>query len=295
MLGAHIDVVPGEPDLFTLKLEDGKYFGRGVYDMKFAIASYMHVIDALGENLAKYDLGVMIVTDEELGGMNGAAKLIEVGYKPGVCILPDGGQNWHIETLAKGLIFGHIEVNGKAAHGSRPWEGDSAIVRLAAVIQDVHALFKDQHINTNSINFGTIKGGEAINQIPAYAKVTTDIRYTTAHGYTTITKNIADIAARHGAVYVEEFSGVPCITDLAHPMVAPFIASITSVTGREVTGTMSIGASDARFFAKINVPCILTHPDGGEQHAKGEWISKQGYEQFSDVVLDYLNKVGHLS
>lgn len=290
-LGAHIDVVPGEPELFTLREQDGKYFGRGVYDMKFAIAAYMHIIDSLGDDLKNYDLGLMITSDEELGGQSGVKKLVAQGFKPGVCILPDGGQDWNIETLAKGMMFGKLEVKGKTAHGSRPWEGDSAIVRIAAAIQEINDSFREQKKDTNSVNFGVISGGEAINQIPAYASVTLDIRYMQPQDYATIIKTITEIAERHGAAYTKSFADPPCITDLQHPMVAPFVQSITAITGHKVGGTMSIGGSDARFFATVDVPCILTHPEGGKQHAEGEWISKHGYEQFIEVLLDYVNKI----
>jgi len=291
MLTAHLDVVPGPSELFELREADGKYYGRGVYDMKFAIASYMHVCDQLQDALSDYDFGIMITTDEELGGLDGAEKLIELGYRPSVCVLPDGGQNWQLETLAKGFVFGDIEITGQTAHGSRPWEGDSATFRLTEALHELIQLFHGQAFETNSLNISMVHGGEAINQIPGTAQASLDIRYLTLKDYQAITEQLQQISAKHGAVYREKLRGAPGATDLQHPLVKPFVESITHITGREVSGTLSVGSSDARFFAEANIPCILTHPDGGGQHADDEWIDKTGFLQFGDVLVDYLQKV----
>src|ERR1051326_2061023 len=75
MLGAHADVVPAEAAMFTLRQEEGKYIGRGVLDMKFALASYLQIIDDIKDDLDAYDIGLMVTSDEEVGGLDGVAKL----------------------------------------------------------------------------------------------------------------------------------------------------------------------------------------------------------------------------
>ncbi|HJP96124.1 MAG TPA: M20/M25/M40 family metallo-hydrolase [Candidatus Saccharimonadales bacterium] len=292
MLTGHLDVVPAPAELFTLREEAGKWFGRGVYDMKFAIAAYMAVIDQLAasKTLLQYDLGLMLTTDEELGGHNGILRLVEMGYKPGICILPDGGEDWNIETLAKGLSYGHMYAAGKTAHGSRPWDGESAIFKLLDAIAELRVLFADQKINSSSLNVGQIDGGEAINQIPSKAHATLDIRYISDEARKQLYPQIQEIFARHEITYEEEFYDLPVVTDLEHPLVKPFIESVQKVTNYTPTGTLSVGGSDARHLAKVGVPAILTHPPGGNQHGADEWISKQGALQFQDVLLDYLDK-----
>src|SRR5690242_19614652 len=41
LLAAHLDVVPAPPLAFQMTEEDGRLYGAGICDMKFAIASYM--------------------------------------------------------------------------------------------------------------------------------------------------------------------------------------------------------------------------------------------------------------
>lgn len=292
MLTGHLDIVPAPAELFALREEAGKWLGRGVYDMKFAIAAYMAVIDQLAasKTLHQYDLGIMLTTDEELSGLNGTARLVEMGYKPDVCVLPDGGEDWNLETLAKGPSHGEITVTGKTAHASRPWEGENAIYKLIEAVQDVRQLFANQTMNSNTLTIGVIEGGEAINQVPNRARATVDIRYMRVEDHDHIAAQIHGICARHGATYTEHFFDPPCVNSMDHPMIKPFVDSIQKVVGERPTGTMSFGGSDARHLAKAGIPAILTHPRGGAQHGNDEWIDKQGALQFCDALLDYLDK-----
>lgn len=295
MLGAHLDVVPGPDSLFQLREEQGKFMGRGVFDMKFAIASYMQILDTLGGSVSQYDLGIMITCEEEIGGTLGVGELIKLGYRPNVCILPDGASDWQIETFAKGTLHGTVTVHGKAAHGSKPWEGDSATFKLVDLLHDLKQYFADQTLNTNTLNIGIINGGLAINQIPASAYAKIDIRYLTPEDRQAILATIADLGKRYSANFVErDFCGEPCVNELTHPLIASFARSVEHVTGQEVSGMLSTGSSDARFFASVKVPCIICRPAGGGQHADDEWIDKQGCLQYPEVLIDYLNKVARI-
>lgn len=295
MLAAHLDVVPGPAELFELQEDDENYYGRGVFDMKLAIAAYMAVIDSLGEAIRTYDIGVMITTEEEIGGLNGVAQLVTMGYKPEVCVLPDGANDWQIETFAKGFVYGRFDVHGKAAHGSMPWEGDSAIFKLVDLLRDLKVHFASQTLNTKTLNIGMINGGTAKNQIPAHAWATVDMRFMTEEERAAIRTEIDQLCDRYNAVYTEEeLGGHPCVNELDHPLIQPFAESITGVTGHEVSGIVSYGASDARFFAKIGVPCVITRPAGGGQHADTEWVNKKGCLQYPEILRDYLDKIARI-
>ncbi len=296
MLAAHIDVVPGPDKVFTLEEKDGKYMGRGVFDMKFAIACFMEVLDRLGETVSEYDLGIMITCDEEIGGTEGVRRLIELGYKPDVCILPDGSADWQIETFAKGVIHGKVTVTGIAAHGSKPWEGDSATFKLVDLLHELKQQFADQTLGTNTLNIGLISGGKALNQIPDSAEASLDIRYLTHADRERIMAMLASLCPKYQAVFAEiDLYGYPCVNSLDDPMIQPFAESVRAITGYEAAGIVSTGGSDARFFTPVNVPCIICRPPGGNQHSNEEWIEKAGALQYVDVVIDYLNKAARIN
>ena len=291
MLAAHVDVVPGPDELFTLRLEDGKYYGRGVYDMKFSIACYMHVIDQLKDELDAYDFGIMITCDEEISGELGVKKIVEAGYIPEVCILPDGGQDWNIEKLAKGIMNCSVQVTGKAAHGSRPWEGDSATFKLVDILSEIKERFAGQGPLTDTVNIGILEGGTVVNQIPAFASASLDIRYILPESRDKHVSEISAIAEKHGGIFKLVASSSPVSIDMENPVVKALQGSIKKVTGVESEGVVSFGASDARYLAPKGTHCLLTHPAGGGQHADGEWIEQAGYDQFTDVLIDYIQTV----
>src|SRR5680860_1035635 len=47
MLAAHLDVVKGSKNIFQPVIKDGKLYGRGVFDMKYAIACYLKLLQEL--------------------------------------------------------------------------------------------------------------------------------------------------------------------------------------------------------------------------------------------------------
>jgi len=98
--------------------------------MKFAIACYLKLLQNLREDISKYNLGVMITSDEEIGGHNGVKALLDKGYRSKVCFLPDGGREWQFERGAKGAWHLLVESYGKSSHGSRPWQAKNALSQL---------------------------------------------------------------------------------------------------------------------------------------------------------------------
>ena len=70
----------------------------------------MSIVDDLASEgiLGDYDFSIAITTDEESGGYYGTQQLLEAGYNPKVCILPDGGDNWQMQISSKGYIHGNV-------------------------------------------------------------------------------------------------------------------------------------------------------------------------------------------
>jgi acetylornithine deacetylase/succinyl-diaminopimelate desuccinylase-like protein len=292
MLGAHADVVPANAELFDLRKSKGKYYGRGVLDMKFALAAYLQIIDNLKDNLQAYDFGLMVTSDEEVGGHNGVAKLIDEGYLPQVCILPDGGDNWQIQTSSKGLWLFEIHAEGRTAHGSRPWLGDNAIHKLLIALDDIMALFpKHLHPDTNTISLSQLNGGEAMNQVPHHASMRVDVRTINSKEHARIYDNIVRICRKHGLR--QQFIGdaAPTKFDLTDPLIAPFAQLVTSVTGVTQYGYHALGASDVRYYVPFGIPCISVYPIGGQLHAADEWVDVNACHQFMDITQQYLQLI----
>jgi acetylornithine deacetylase/succinyl-diaminopimelate desuccinylase-like protein len=291
MFAAHVDVVPGPDELFTMQKHDDKLFGRGVYDMKFAIACYMQLVDELRDKIGSYDFGIMITADEELGNAetNGTKMVVAEGYRPQAAILPDGGDDWHIERFAKGAWHFDIEATGRSAHGSRPWEGESAADVLLDTLQDIRELFTEfQKPETPTLNIGKIIGGEARNQVASSMTAGIDIRVPSKESLTQLKATIKKICSKRNVVLREVITIDPFVTDLEHPLVKQFMMSKETVTGKPCESSISFGASDGQYFGEVGVPCVLCEPLGGGRHAADEWLDVQSFHDYKDVLADYL-------
>lgn len=297
MLAAHVDVMAGSDKLFTLRRQGTKLTGRGTLDMKSAIAAYMQVVDDLQATLDEYDLGIMITSDEELGsvgGVNGTKRLLEAGYRPQMCVLPDGAGDWQIESLAKGHWRFDVIATGQTAHSSRPWEGDSASFKLIHALHDIRQLFLDHGPLTNTLNIGIIKGGEARNQIPALMTAAVEIRIISDESFIEDQKRITDICNHHGLSIETHSLMPPIVADTKHPLIQEFMASVTSITGLPAAERISYAGSDAVYLAKVGIPYIVTYPPGGGHHSETEWIDHQSFLQFAPILRNYLEKVAKI-
>ena len=297
MFAGHIDVVPADPSQFVLRQENGRIYGRGVVDMKSAIAAYLQLIDDIKDELGQYDIGIMITTDEEVGNgpeTNGSSYILSQGYRSKVCVLPDGGSNWQLETRSKGAYHFDLTTSGKSAHGSRPWEGENAISKLLGALRDIQELFANEGPLTSTHNIGTISGGQATNQIAESARVAIDVRYMEPEDLPQLQAELGAIAARHGAELREQVIIPPQKNELSNPWIASFRDSIESVTGIVCTGTMSYGGGDARYFNELNIPCAIFYPPGSGHHGAEEWIEASALPLFREILADYIAKTARV-
>jgi succinyl-diaminopimelate desuccinylase len=290
MLVAHMDVVPGSEEQFKLHLRGDKLLGRGVADMKFSIAAFMALVDSMQDELADYDFGIMITSDEEIGSNNGTVRLVQdYGYRPKVAVIPDGGEGWRLEAFCKGLHWIELSARGQSGHAARPWEGDSAINRLLGAIKEIQQLTPvDPKPEGTFISVGTINGGTTANQIPTHASAMLDIRYGNAQDFLQMPTSIKNICDNHGVNMRFDVSAPPTTTDPNNHYVKPFVDIVNRITGHKHEDSISYGISDARHFARVGIPCIVIEPPAGNRHKDGEWLSKIGFDQFVVVLEEYV-------
>ena len=294
MLAAHADVVAAPDELFVMRRDGDKIYGRGVLDMKCALAAYLQIIDDIGKDLPNYSLGLMVTTDEEVGGHDTMPMLMAEGYRPKVCILPDGGDNWQIQTASKGILVYDITAHGTSTHSSRHWEGDNALLKLLPAIPELQAICPNQGPATNTISVNRIKAGKAITQVPNKASLTVDIRSLDDREHVRLQNEVHAICQRHSLDYHLVAEGDPTHFDLADPYIAPYVLLIEQTVGIKVQGTMTLGSSDARFMAPFGIPCISFYPYGGGQHTAEEWVSATALDQMYRITKQYVQNTASL-
>jgi succinyl-diaminopimelate desuccinylase len=116
----HIDVVPGHPEQFTPRVEGGRLFGRGAYDMKAALAAMMLAVADLSTGLTGVQVELVVVPDEERSepGENCTQMMVHEGLTADfvVCGEPTDMQ---VGVQAKGVLMLRIDVAGTARTAPR--------------------------------------------------------------------------------------------------------------------------------------------------------------------------------
>jgi len=291
----HMDVVPAKTELFKLRKTKDKLLGRGVFDMKFACASYMKMLDSLGADIDKYDFGIMLVFDEEIGGRNGAEALLNDGYGCEVCVLPDSGRNWSMEFEAKGPWFIRVSKTGKSAHGSMAFEGVNAAELLLPATHEIIQLREQYAYEELSLNLTKNLAGKAMNQIPNYAESVFDIRFRDQAIYQAIKHQIDQICQKHDASLETVEYGDSMNFSKDEPYMRKYLSIAEEVLGQKVPYYSSPGANDGRYFCAVGIPCVIIQPKGGCMHSDTEWIEIGGMEKLTEINLRFIKECAKIS
>jgi succinyl-diaminopimelate desuccinylase len=296
-LVAHIDVVEAPAQMFQPKIKRERLYGRGAFDMKFAIACYLRLLKELKNEIKNYNFGIIVTSDEEIGGFNGVKKILEKGYRAKVCFLPDGGKNWEFPKITKAVWHIKFESYGKTTHGSRPWEGENAILNLILFLENLKKEFKKEPCKTknhfhDTLNIGKIEGGRATNQVPDYAQAFLDIRLTKNEKREKLKKKIKDILKKFPKIKMKNLIfGKGYQISGSNPYFKLFSKIAKEKFKIKTSFCISHGSSDARFFIEKNIPTILIRPRGGGKHSSKEWIDLKDLERFYQVLKVFVQKV----
>jgi len=288
LLVAHLDVVPAPVELFIMRKQDGKFYGRGVYDMKFAAVCYLEFFKTHADILPGLNIGILFTTDEE-GGGSCMPSILDTGLRPRVVLIPDGGDNWSVEERAKGLYVLELTVYGKTAHGSRPWEGKNALDTLLDILQTLRGHYPSTDPAGTTLSITTLRAGEAITQIPDRATATLDFRSFSKTELSEYKQRIDTLVQTHGVDAKYTHAGNPLLFDPEAPAVQSFLNALREQTGtNKIHYSQSYGASDGRYFAGYNIPCILLQPYGGGRHSESEWLEANDLEKYYQLVERWL-------
>jgi succinyl-diaminopimelate desuccinylase len=294
LLMSHIDVVDAPDRLFEPVEKNGKLYGRGSIDDKYAAALSMilfrgHLRRAREEGRAQKDLplGILITGDEEAGGHRGAREALKT-IRTDFCIALDGGNLRKIVTKEKGVLQLKLISRGKAAHGSRPWLGENAIEKLFEDYQSLKGFFAEEapeHWH-KTINFGIIHAGKSANQVPDLAEAVFDIRYTENDDVDALVEQMRNTIKGELVVEMKE----PLFTggESAYLKLLLDIAKDTALGFEH-------GASDARFLKEHGVPGIVWGADGDvSAHAYDEHLNLESCYDLYKILDAFVGRVSEL-
>ncbi|MFS8099013.1 ArgE/DapE family deacylase [Lentzea alba] len=292
MLNGHVDTVgtagyDGDP--LKPEVKDGKMFGRGTFDMKGGVAAMM-VAAARTKDL-RGDVIVACVADEEHGSFGTEEVLQHFTADAAIVTEPS-----HLEvTLAhKGFVWFDVEIEGRAAHGSRPELGVDAIAKaghfLVALEQHGHDLAtgpKHHLLGTGTVHASLISGGEEASTYPSACRITLERRTVPGETPDHVENELTQILD-HLTATVPDFKAALTRGLARDPFEADPDAEIVRTLIANLGAPPVIRAepfwTDCALLAAAGIPCLLFGVDGAGAHAATEHVDLASLDRLTDVL-----------
>ncbi|WP_020499876.1 M20 family metallopeptidase [Sciscionella marina] len=283
LVNGHTDVVPvvaGDWSLppFAGQVRDGLLYGRGACDMKGGIAAALEGMRACRDAGVSppADIAFHFVADEETGGQAGTEALVAAGLADADAAIVPEPSELRVSVAERGALLVEILVRGRAAHGSDPAAGHSAVADAARIASALHeadfGAGEHPFLGTPTANVGTISGGTAVNIVAAECRLRVDRRVlpgqTRQQALASLTAVIEAAGVFDYAVTVLAFAEGSEL-DAAHP----FVTEVRQAAEHAPVRGLYLG-TDARFLRnRLGIPSVVYGPGSmSVAHAADEYV-----------------------
>lgn len=260
----HTDVVPvggqWSVDPFEAVIKENKLIGRGVVDMKGAIAAFISAaIEFIHTNKNfKGSISFLITGDEEGPATNGTKKVLEHlslrGEKIDACIVGEPTSVKIVGDMIKygrrGSISFHLKVLGKQGHVAYPHLADNPIDKLVDILNSLKSLKLDdgnEDFSPSNLEItNVVVNNPTGNVIPGKAEAFFNIRYNNIHSAESIINKIKEVCGEYdleSKISAEAFLG-----NKDSPLIKDLISAIKKVRNIDPEISTTGGTSDARFI-----------------------------------------------
>ncbi len=311
-LSGHTDVVPvdgqaWDSDPFTLRIEDGKLYGRGSSDMKGFLAAVLAAVPDFKRRTLRTPIHLVFSYDEEIGCLGVRPMISQFGKtlpKPRLVIVGEP-TSMQVVDAHKGPVRWQVEVLGRAAHSSMAHLGVNAITYATRLIGELERIEADLKISSRNDRFeppyATLQvtkfdGGTAANIIPVSCRFGFEVRALPGVDIDGIERRLQAFADKLCLPAMRRVAPEADITITRGNSVPPFSADTKSevaalalkLTGQNETHTVSY-ATEAGLFQDAGSPSIVCGPgDIAQAHTANEWIATSELGK----CMAFLSKLG---
>lgn len=262
LLLGHIDTVHprGSKEKNPTRIEDGKFYGCGIFDMKSGCVLMLETLRAFQELYLKpaRPVTILLCCDEEVGSFSGRALVEREAKNAEFCLVLEPSAKGRVKTGRKGTGMFELKARGIPAHaGLEPERGASAILEISKQIEKIHALGASDEGTT--VNVCTIAGGTTTNVIPEHATCSIDVRFTKTSEATRIENELKDLRSFDARVSLDLLGAInrPPLERTENVVnLYEKARRVAESFDYELGETQVGGASDGNFVAALGVPVL---------------------------------------
>lgn len=309
MLNGHVDTVTlagytGDP--LSGDIRGGAVHGRGAFDMKAGVAaSLVAALRARETQKLRGDIILALVADEENLSL-GTIELLASGWRADAAVVSEPTE--HGLMLAhKGFVWAHVDVQGKAGHGSRPDLCVDAILKAGHFLVALEKYGADlmagkvggsplhPRVGAPTVHASLIKGGEELSSYPALCTVSVERRTVPGETPELVEEQLRTLLDGL-ATSVPDFRytlrmgdcRAPYEIDEKHPFVQLFDTHARAVLGHKPTVISGTYWTDSALLSEKGIPTLLFGVQGEGAHAAQESASVRSIEQVTDVFTNVI-------
>ncbi|QKY68299.1 M20 family metallopeptidase [Lentibacillus sp. CBA3610] len=281
---------------FSGRIENGRIYGRGAFDSKGRIASYVMAALALKRSGIPFrgDISIVLTCDEETGGMLGAGYILENKFISGDMVVVEGYSDQIVRAMP-GVLQLKIISKGISSHSAWKWKGVNSVEKMAKVINGLSGLQKELEKETytfpgmdyTTVNIGMIEGGTKINVVPDLCEIEVDFRVTPEHTIEEIYNRVENLINQlekedeQMEIVIEnipEMQTEPTIIDDKSPFILEIQKACNEVIGQSLPVVGMLGQTDLRWFIKNGIPGINFGPGNPEKNNPHNYDENMGID-----------------
>ncbi len=307
----HIDVVPAEGwDAFKPRVADGKIYGRGAADMKGGVVALMLALYRLRDTPLKYDVSVMITTDEEKDQAD-QLRYLRQFLEPvsGALVFSLDADFGYVGIAGLGVVQMDIVVKGKSVHSGLSHLGENAVEKANLVFNALLVL-KEKVARRKSVvptnpdtgltrmearlNINMISGGLKVNIIPDKCTISIDRRLIPEESLEQAEKEIMKtLSSVKGVKYeLENVFKIPTVAPCKAPIVDQLSGIIKEVTGSTgkygMMGSGELGYIVTSEWGAREFSSGVIRPDN-QIHGKDEFVYQKDIESLAEIISRFLS------
>ena len=298
MLSGHTDVVPvtGQvwtSDPFTLRVADGRAYGRGAVDMKGFCANMLALVPELLAADLSTPVHILLSYDEEttcLGVVDAIARFGIDLPRPRAVIVGEPTE-LEVADAHKSVIVVTTRVHGFEAHSSKPSLGANAVTSAAELVCELNRISDELMAagdpsgrfdpGYSSIGVGTIHGGTARNILAKECVINWEIRGLPNLDHNEVIerfRRFSGVVERERLNRFGPFGRIETIVDVEVPGLAAEPGSEAEqialrAAGRNATICVAFGTEAGR-FREAALPVVVCGPGSINQaHQPDEYIT----------------------